>query len=107
MENTYGNIGKENSVALNLFVDCNLKSKTSVRLNGNVAYIDLRVRKYRQARGMAIFGDRDGTTDVGMGYPDDGAGGYIGSRVSLQTDYPGSYYYVFCGFDGGEGGGGG
>ena len=21
-------------------------------------------------------------------------GGYIGSRVSLQTDYPGSYYYV-------------
>lgn len=23
---------------------------------------------------MAIFGDRDGTTDVGMGYPDDGAG---------------------------------
>ena len=26
---------------LNLFVNCNLKSKTSVRLNGNVAYIDL------------------------------------------------------------------
>ena len=95
VENTYGNIGKENSVALNLFVNCNLKSKTSVRLNGNVAYIDLESKEVpSSACGWQYSVTGMVQQTLGWGIRTMVQGGYIGSRVSLQTDYPGSYYYV-------------
>lgn len=94
MEYTYGNIGKQHSVGLNLYTNVNIGTKTSIWLNANVGYTDLRSKLLdEQADGW------NGECSVGFqqqlpwklklgGY-----GGYYGPSVQLQGKSMSYYYY--------------
>ena len=93
--NTFGNIGQENSVMLNLFVNANLGGKTSLRVNGNVGYIDLDSREIRSvARGWQYSATAVVQQTLWWGIRCSAYGGYFGSRVRLQYDSDGYYYYA-------------
>lgn len=92
--NTYGNIGRENSVALNLFVNANLGSKTSLRVNGNVGYTDLNSREIRSvAHGWQYSVTAMVQQTLWWGIRCSAYGGCFGSRVRLQNDSDGYHYY--------------
>ena len=93
--NTYGNIGKENSVTLNLYVDCKPGRATSFRVNANAGYIDLDSREIlATAYGWqySVIGRLQQT--LWQGIRGAAYGGYFGPRIRLQNDDDGYYSYT-------------
>lgn len=94
MEYTYGNIGKEQRVGLNLYANINIGTKTSIWLNGNINYTNLK-SKFLDEK---VSGWNEGCT---LGFQQQlpwklklgGYGGYYGPDVQLQGESMRYYYY--------------
>lgn len=95
-EVTCGNIGKENSVALNLFMNYNLNDKTSFRLTGNAEHLDITSDETRmKARGWQYSIDGIIQRMLWFGIRGSVYVGYKGAPVRLYGSSSGYHYYIF------------
>ncbi len=93
-EYTYGNIGKQQSAGLNLYANINIGTKTSIWLNGNAGYTDLRSKFLDEQAdgwngGCSVGFQQQLFWKLKLG----GYGGYYGPDVQLQGKSTSFYYY--------------
>lgn len=95
--NTYGNIGKNRFVGLNMYISWTPSQKLTTYLNSNVNYTDIQSTEDAKVRNNGFSGMGFGgvTYTIADGFRLQANGGMFSNRIQLQTTQSNYYFYSF------------